>query len=99
MQPGPGSHSAAFFVAAIENRAKEVGLAALDTHRLQLHLVQFVETSRSYAQTLSLLRNVYPPQQLVVVSTTQHAFTSGLNKAIQTFRQVHLHTFTSRFFL
>eukprot|EP00891_Asterochloris_glomerata_P002052 jgi/Astpho2/2052/Aster-00548 len=47
LQPEPGTRIAA----AVENRAGEVGIAALDTSSLKLALVQLVETSRSYSST------------------------------------------------
>ena len=38
--------------AVIQNRAAEVGVAALDLGTLRLELAQFVEASRSFATTL-----------------------------------------------
>lgn len=39
-------------VSLIENRAKEVGVAALDTHASKLYIQQHVETTRTFANTL-----------------------------------------------
>ena len=53
-------------VAVIENRAKEVGLAALDLHApFRLHLHQFIETSSSYMHALRLLQTYAPALVLV----------------------------------
>ena len=41
-----------FVASVIQNRAGEVGLAALDLSGMALHLSQFAETSRSYTSTL-----------------------------------------------
>jgi hypothetical protein len=59
------------FAAAIENRAKEVGLAVLDANELRLELSQFVEPGRLYTSTLVHLvpRGV---RQVVVVGTAHH---------------------------
>ncbi|KAH7443282.1 hypothetical protein KP509_02G028400 [Ceratopteris richardii] len=58
----PSSHIA---VAIIENRAKEVGLAAFDTRTASLHLSQFIETSRSYTNTSTLL-HYFDPVEIIV---------------------------------
>lgn len=49
---GDPAPSTPFVVALIENRAKEVGVAALDTHASKLYIQQHVETTRTFANTL-----------------------------------------------
>lgn len=59
------------FAAAIENRAKEVGVALLDLAALRLELYQFVEPGHLYTSTLL---HLVPraPQQVVVVASNHH---------------------------
>ena len=52
---------------APENRANEVGIAALDTAGCVLRLTQLVETSRSFTLTLTLLQ-LCPPRVLVLLA-------------------------------
>ncbi|GAB2267223.1 MutS protein msh4 [Dionaea muscipula] len=51
---GRGENSS-FIIAMIENRAKEVGVAAFDLRSASLHLSQHIETSSSYQNTRTLL--------------------------------------------
>ncbi|CAM8880579.1 unnamed protein product [Rhodiola kirilowii] len=52
-------------VGLIENRAKEVGVAAFDLRSASLHLSQYIETSSSYQNTKTLL-NFYDPNVIIV---------------------------------
>ncbi|XP_073308941.1 DNA mismatch repair protein MSH4 isoform X1 [Primulina huaijiensis] len=60
--------SSSFIVGLIENRAKEVGVAAFDLRSASLHLSQYIETSRSYQNTKTLL-NFYDPMVIIVTPT------------------------------
>jgi DNA mismatch repair protein MSH4 len=62
-----GDAEGAVVVALIQNRAGEVGLAALDARASTLWLAQFVETTRSFSTTRGLL-DVRPPSALLVVA-------------------------------
>ncbi|KAK4483613.1 hypothetical protein RD792_010812 [Penstemon davidsonii] len=57
-----------FVVGLIENRAKEVGVAAFDLRSASLHLSQYIETSSSYQNTKTLL-NFYDPMVVIVTPT------------------------------
>ncbi|KAK1376365.1 DNA mismatch repair protein MSH4 [Heracleum sosnowskyi] len=59
------SEKSSFVVALIENRAKEVGVAAFDLRSASLHLSQFIETSRSYQNTKTLM-HFYDPMVIIV---------------------------------
>ncbi|XP_057520509.1 DNA mismatch repair protein MSH4 isoform X2 [Amaranthus tricolor] len=52
-------------IGMIENRAKEVGVAALDLRSASLHLSQYIETSGSYQNTKTLLQ-FYDPMFIIV---------------------------------
>ncbi|KAL5728374.1 MutS protein msh4 [Ranunculus cassubicifolius] len=54
-----------FVVGLIENRAKEVGVAAFDMRSASLHLSQYIETSSSYQNTKTLL-HFYDPMVIIV---------------------------------
>ncbi|CAO2819470.1 unnamed protein product [Amaranthus hypochondriacus] len=54
-----------FIIGMIENRAKEVGVAALDLRSASLHLSQYIETSGSYQNTKTLLQ-FYDPMLIIV---------------------------------
>ncbi|XP_048500899.1 DNA mismatch repair protein MSH4 isoform X3 [Beta vulgaris subsp. vulgaris] len=54
-----------FVIGIIENRAKEVGVAALDLRSASLHLSQYIETSSSYQNTKTLLQ-FYDPMSIIV---------------------------------
>ncbi|KAK9102938.1 hypothetical protein Sjap_020192 [Stephania japonica] len=54
-------------VGLIENRAKEVGVAAFDLRSASLHLSQYIETSNSYQNTKTLL-HFYDPIVVIVTS-------------------------------
>ena len=71
-----------FLVAAIENRANEVGVAIFDATRQQLLLTQFIETSRTYTTTLTLLHR-YPPKPLILVDEKTKSRAGGLTSAVQ----------------
>ena len=58
-------------IGVIENRAREVGLAALDLRTASLHLSQFIETSRSYQNTVTLLQYFDPG--VILLSTGRFA--------------------------
>ncbi|XP_051114456.1 DNA mismatch repair protein MSH4 [Andrographis paniculata] len=64
MEDGAGEKSS-FVVGLIENRAKEVGVAAFDLRSASLHLSQYIETSSSYQNTKTLL-NFYDPLVIIV---------------------------------
>ncbi|XP_027359804.1 DNA mismatch repair protein MSH4 [Abrus precatorius] len=70
-----GGESSSFVVGIIENRAKEVGLAAFDLRSASLHLSQYIETSSSYQNTKTLLHFydpiviIIPPNKLASKST------------------------------
>ncbi|XP_061368287.1 DNA mismatch repair protein MSH4 [Gastrolobium bilobum] len=57
--------SSSFVVGIIENRAKEVGLAAFDLRSASLHLSQYIETSSSYQNTKTLL-HFYDPIVIII---------------------------------
>ncbi|KAI8469891.1 MAG: muts domain V-domain-containing protein [Monoraphidium minutum] len=73
----------ACFAAAIENRAKEVGVAVLDLEAMRLELSQFVEPGHLYTSTLLHLAP-RGPRQVVVVGSAHHevAGSSSLNAAL-----------------
>eukprot|EP00884_Botryococcus_braunii_P005264 jgi/Botrbrau1/14739/Bobra.0108s0083.2 len=75
------SHSERF-AALIENRAREVGVALLNVRESKLDLIQFIESSRSYSVTLSLLRS-FEPDFVAVVSTP-----SPVNQACNEFKLI-----------
>ncbi|VFQ64711.1 unnamed protein product [Cuscuta campestris] len=54
-----------FVIGLIENRAKEVGVAAFDLRTASLHLSQYIETSSSYQNTKTLL-DFYEPMVVIV---------------------------------
>ncbi|XP_051216073.1 DNA mismatch repair protein MSH4 isoform X3 [Lolium perenne] len=54
-----------FVTGLIENRAKEVGVAAFDLRSASLHLSQYIETSCSYQNTKTLL-HFYDPMVVIV---------------------------------
>uniref|UniRef100_M4F4C1 DNA mismatch repair protein MutS clamp domain-containing protein n=1 Tax=Brassica campestris TaxID=3711 RepID=M4F4C1_BRACM len=60
-----GGERSSFVVGLIENRAKEVGMAAFDLRSASLHLSQYIETSSSYQNTNTLLR-FYDPCVIIV---------------------------------
>ncbi|XP_020585214.1 DNA mismatch repair protein MSH4 isoform X2 [Phalaenopsis equestris] len=61
---GAGDRSS-FVIGLIENRAKEVGMAAFDLRSASLHLSQYIETSCSYQNTKTLLL-FYDPMTIIV---------------------------------
>ncbi|TVU03160.1 hypothetical protein EJB05_51318 [Eragrostis curvula] len=62
---GGGGDRSSFVIGLIENRAKEVGVAAFDLRSASLHLSQYIETSCSYHNTKTLL-HFYDPMVLIV---------------------------------
>ncbi|CAH8337856.1 unnamed protein product [Eruca vesicaria subsp. sativa] len=64
MEDDVGERSS-FVAGLIENRAKEVGVAAFDLRSASLHLSQYIETSSSYQNTKTLLR-FYDPCVIIV---------------------------------
>ena len=54
---------------------------------LRLHLLQFVETSRSYVVTLTALEQ-YQPAEVLVVASQHEEVATGLNDATRRLRQV-----------
>ena len=64
-------------------------MAALLLPDLRLHLLQFVETSRSYVVTLTALAH-YQPAELLVVASQHEEVATGLNNATQRLQQVAL---------
>ena len=71
-----------FLVAAIENRANEVGVAIFDPTRQRLLLTQFIETSRTYTTTLTFFHR-YPPKPLILVNEKTKSRAGGLTCAVQ----------------
>ncbi|KAH0974047.1 hypothetical protein GBA52_015946 [Prunus armeniaca] len=64
MEDDAGERSS-FVIGLIENRAKEVGVAAFDLRLASLHLSQYIETSSSYQNTKTLLQ-FYDPVVIIV---------------------------------
>ncbi|XP_010538470.1 PREDICTED: DNA mismatch repair protein MSH4 [Tarenaya hassleriana] len=60
-----GGERSSFVAGLIENRAKEVGMAAFDLRSASLHLSQYIETSSSYQNTKTLVR-LYDPSVIIV---------------------------------
>ncbi|XP_062027978.1 DNA mismatch repair protein MSH4 isoform X1 [Rosa rugosa] len=60
-----GGERSSFVIGLIENRAKEVGVAAFDLRSASLHLSQYIETSSSYQNTKTLLQ-FYDPMVIIV---------------------------------
>ncbi|GAB2243428.1 hypothetical protein Droror1_Dr00020203 [Drosera rotundifolia] len=65
MEDDGGGEKSSFIIGMIENRAKEVGLAAFDLRSASLHLSQYIETSSSYQNTKTLL-HFYDPLMIIV---------------------------------
>ncbi|KAI3727449.1 hypothetical protein L6452_16063 [Arctium lappa] len=64
MEEDTGERSS-FVIGLIENRAKEVGVAAFDLRSASLHLSEYIETSSSYQNTKTLL-HFYDPMAIIV---------------------------------
>ncbi|RLM87753.1 DNA mismatch repair protein MSH4 [Panicum miliaceum] len=62
---GGGGERSSFVIGLIENRAKEIGVAAFDLRSASLHLSQYIETSCSYHNTKTLL-HFYDPMVVIV---------------------------------
>lgn len=62
---GGGADRWSYVCGLIENRAKEVGVAAFDLRSASLHLSQYIETSCSYQNTKTLL-HFYDPMVIIV---------------------------------
>ncbi|DBA95622.1 TPA: hypothetical protein ACH3X3_013469 [Trebouxia sp. C0006] len=67
----------------------QVGMAAMDTDTMKLSLMQYVESTRTYNNTLSLLQ-MYEPSALIIVGTNQAVLSTRLNQATRAFHQVPL---------
>ncbi|XP_057787033.1 DNA mismatch repair protein MSH4 isoform X4 [Salvia miltiorrhiza] len=65
---GDTGEKSSFIVGLIENRAKEVGVAAFDLRSASFDLSQYIETSSSYQNTKTLL-NFYDPMVTIVTPT------------------------------
>ncbi|PIA50290.1 hypothetical protein AQUCO_01300793v1 [Aquilegia coerulea] len=65
MEEEGGGERSSFVIGLIENRAKEVGVAAFDMRSASLHLSQYIETSSSYQNTKTLL-HFYDPMVIIV---------------------------------
>ncbi|KAF2313111.1 hypothetical protein GH714_009305 [Hevea brasiliensis] len=59
-----GGERSSIVIGLIENRAKEVGMAAFDLRSASLHLSQYIETSSSYQNTKTLLQ-FYDPMVII----------------------------------
>lgn len=81
--------------AVIENRAREVGLAVLDSSSMTLTLSQYIEPGRSYTTTLSCLEQWQPADVVVVASAQASTSLSGVNAAL---RHKHLAPVSRSFF-
>ncbi|KAJ6427258.1 hypothetical protein OIU84_022788 [Salix udensis] len=77
----------------IENRAKEVGMAAFDLRSATLHLSQYIETSSSYQNTKTLLQfydpvvvivppNKFAPDGMLGVSDLVDGFYASVKKVV-----------------
>jgi DNA mismatch repair protein MSH4 len=77
------------YVAIIENRAREVGLATLDSNGC-LYLSQINETNRSYTATLMLLQIFQPISHLLICSSTPDLLEVGVNGATIHYPQIAL---------
>lgn len=88
-----GGERSSFVIGLIENRAKEVGVAAFDLRSASLHLSQYIETSNSYQNTKTLLHFYDPmviivtpsnlaPEGMVGVSELVDRFCSKVNKVV-----------------
>ncbi|KAF6141602.1 hypothetical protein GIB67_001154 [Kingdonia uniflora] len=60
-----GGEKSSIVIGLIENRAKEVGVAAFDLRSASLHLSQYIETSSSYQNTKTLI-HFYDPMVIIV---------------------------------
>ncbi|CAK9173258.1 unnamed protein product [Ilex paraguariensis] len=92
MEDDTGERSS-FVIGLIENRAKEVGVAAFDLRSASLHLSQYIETSSSYQNSKTLLHfydpmviivspNKLAPDGMVGVSELVDKFYSSIKKVI-----------------
>ncbi|KAK2649015.1 hypothetical protein Ddye_016504 [Dipteronia dyeriana] len=88
-----GGERSSFVTGLIENRAKEVGVAAFDLRSATLHLSQYIETSSSYQNTKTLLHfydpmviivspNKFAPDGMVGVSELVDRFYASIKKAV-----------------
>ncbi|KAJ7520528.1 hypothetical protein O6H91_19G009400 [Diphasiastrum complanatum] len=77
MEENEAPSSAHFVVGLIENRAKEVGIAAFDLRTASLYLCQFIETSRSYQNTMTLL-HYFEPSDIIISSSTNNVAPEGM---------------------
>ncbi|KAI3990615.1 hypothetical protein MKX01_022915 [Papaver californicum] len=93
VEGGVGGERSSFVISLIENRAKEVGVAAFDLRSASLHLSQYIETSSSYQNTKTLLHfydamviivpsNKFAPDGMIGVSELVDKFYSTTKKVV-----------------
>ncbi|KAI9076551.1 hypothetical protein K1719_041537 [Acacia pycnantha] len=80
-----GAESSSVVVGLIENRAKEVGLAAFDLRSASLHLSQYIETSNSYQNTKTLLHFYDPIVIIIPPNKSAPNSTGGVTELIDRF--------------
>ncbi|XP_039690800.1 DNA mismatch repair protein MSH4 isoform X3 [Medicago truncatula] len=80
-----GGEGSSFLVSIIENRAKEVGLAAFDLRSASLHLSQYIETSSSYQNTKTLLHFYDPIVIIVPPNKSASSSTSTVTELVDRF--------------
>ncbi|KAK4262585.1 hypothetical protein QN277_028129 [Acacia crassicarpa] len=80
-----GAESSSIVVGLIENRAKEVGLAAFDLRSASLHLSQYIETSNSYQNTKTLLHFYDPIVIIIPPNKSAPNSTAGVTELIDRF--------------
>jgi DNA mismatch repair ATPase MutS len=57
-----------FVVSLIDNRAREIGIAAMDMRSSEVFLTQFVENSTSYSNACNMI-HVYEPTEIILPNT------------------------------
>ncbi|KAI4327142.1 hypothetical protein L6164_019639 [Bauhinia variegata] len=73
-----GGENSSFVIGLIENRAKEVGVAAFDLRTASLHLSQYIETSSSYQNTRKLCCISMTPSPSLCLQTSYHPILAEL---------------------
>ena len=76
----PSDLLSALICGVVENRAKEVGIAAVDLSNSTVSLMQFVEVSRTYTTVKGAL-HVLRPSLLVTLSSNRAVAAHDINKA------------------
>ncbi|XP_054823415.1 DNA mismatch repair protein MSH4 isoform X2 [Prosopis cineraria] len=79
------AESSSIVVGLIENRAKEVGLAAFDLRSASLHLSQYIETSNSYQNTKTLLHFYDPIVIIIPPNKSAPNSTTGVTELVDRF--------------